>query len=273
LRLETTTTPHNEHVGALEAQHAAIRREYRTQADAWSRRPIDAHLAWVVEQVTWDPAWRVVDVAAGTALFARAIATRVRSIVAVDLTPEMLTRGRDLARAQGLTTIRFEQGAVERLPFADASFDAVVTRYSIHHFREPALALREMARVCRADGQLVLVDMVADDDPRVADRHNELERTADRTHTAMLSPQRLIAAVVDAGFALEKYLSREVDMVFDAWQPQLANESPERQVIRAALEEELAGRGESGMRPVVRDGVLMFRHTWGIVIARRPRRR
>jgi hypothetical protein len=70
---------------------------------------------------------------------------------------------------------------------------------------------------------------------------------------------------------LEK--SREVDMVFDAWQPQLAFESLERRVIRAALVEELAGRGESGMRPLVRDGVLTFRHTWGIVIARRRRRR
>lgn len=265
--------PDNEHVETIDAQHAAIRREYRIQAEAWSRRPIDAHLAWVVEQAPWDPAWRVVDVAAGTALFARAIAARVGSIVAVDLTAEMLTRGRDLSRAQGLTNIRFEQAAVERLPFADASFDAVVTRYSVHHFCEPAVALREMARVCRADGQLVLVDMVADHDPRVANRHNELERTADRTHTAMLSPQRLIAEVVDAGFALEKYVSREVDMVFDAWQPQLALESAERQVIRTALEEELAGRGESGMRPIVRDGVLVFRHTWGIVIARRRRRR
>jgi len=75
----------------------------------------------VVEQATWDPGWRVVDVAAGTALFAPAIAARVGSIVAVDLTPEMLK-----------------------------------------HFREPALALREIARVCRADRQLVLVDMVAD---------------------------------------------------------------------------------------------------------------
>jgi len=45
--------------------------------------------------------------------------------VAVDLTLEMLTRGRDLSRAQGLTNIRFEQAAVERLPFAEASFDAV----------------------------------------------------------------------------------------------------------------------------------------------------
>lgn len=264
--------PDDEHVETIDAQHAAIRREYRIQADAWSRRPIDAHLAWVVDHATWDPAWRIVDVAAGTALFARAIAARVASIVAVDLTPEMLTRGRDLARSQGLTNIRFGQGAVERLPLADASFDAVVTRYSVHHFREPALALREMARVCRADGQLVLVDMVADDDPRVANRHNQLERTADRTHTAILSPQRLIAEVVDAGFALERYLSREVDMVFDAWQPQLAPESPARRVIRAALEDELAGRGESGMRPMVRDGVLVFRHTWGIVIARRDRR-
>ena len=260
---------HDRHSDAIDAQHAAIRREYRVQADAWGRRPIDAHLAWVADQVRWDGAWRVLDVAAGTALFARAIAARVKSVAAVDLTFEMLTRGRDLARAQALTNIRFEQGAVERLPFAGGSFDAVVTRYSIHHFHEPALALREMARVCRAGGWLVLVDMVADDDPGVARRHNELERMADRTHTTVLSPQRLIAEVVGAGFRLETYLSREVDMDFDQWQPQLPATAPERQAIRAALDEELAGQGTTGMRPIVRDGALLFRHTWGIVLARR----
>ena len=256
---------------AIEAQHAAIRREYRVQADAWGRRPIDAHLAWVADQIGWDGTWRVLDVAAGTALFARAIAARVRSVTAVDLTFEMLTRGRDLARAQALSNIRFEQGAVEHLPFADESFDGVVTRYSIHHFHEPALALREMARVCRLDGRLVVVDMVSDDDPIVAGRHNQLERVADRTHTTVLSPQRLIAEVVAAGFSLDTYLSREVDMVFDQWQPQLPANAPERQAIRTALEEELAGQGTTGMRPIVRDGALVFRHSWGIVIARRRR--
>lgn len=184
----------------------------------------------------------------------------------------LAARTRQLHAAKGGRQTVDARGVNGNRRFLSGARGIVVTRYSVHHFREPALALREMARVCRADGQLVLVDMVADDDPRVANRHNELERTADRTHTAILSPQRLIAEVVDAGFALERYLSREVDMVFDAWQPQLAPESGERQVIRGALEDELAGRGESGMRPIVRDGVLLFRHTWGIVIARRARR-
>ena len=85
----------------------------------------------------------------------------------------------------------------------------------------------------------------------------------------MLSREQLISKVVSAGFVLEKYLSREVDMVFDQWQPQVPSDAPERRAIRDALEAELAGRGETGMRPIVRDGVLIFRHTWGIVIARR----
>lgn len=256
-------------IQSIHAQHAAIRREYRVQADAWSRRPIDVHLTWVADQLAWERTWRVVDVAAGTALFARAIAARVGSVVAVDLTPEMLKRGRELAHAQALSNIRFEQGAAERLPFMDASFDAVVTRYSIHHFQEPGLALEEMARVCRAEGHLVLVDMVADDNPVVAARHNELERFADSTHTTILSAPQLIEAVVAAGFRLETYLSREVVMVFDEWQPQLRADAPARQKIRGALEAELAGTGTTGMRPIVSDGRLAFRHTWGIVIARR----
>ena len=262
----------DENSESIGAHHEAIRREYRRQAEIWGRTAIDEHLAWVVGQLDLDPGWHVVDVAAGTGLFGRAIAPRVAAVTAVDLTPEMLEWGRVRAREDGIANIRFEQGAAEQLPLPSESADAVVTRYSIHHFRNPALVLREIARVCRTGGRLVIVDMVADENAAIAARHNELERLADPTHTTILSPRTLVAEVVDAGFGLDRYLSRDVEKIFDEWQAQLPGDSPERQTIRRALEDEIAGRGETGLRPFRRDGVLMFRHTWGVVMARkRPR--
>ena len=261
-----TDNPADEIVG----QHASIRREYRDQAASWGRRPISADLTWVVEQVPWQADWRVLDVAGGTGLFARAIAACVGSVVVVDLTAEMLEQGKAQVQASKISNVEFEQGAAEQLPFPDGSFDAVVTRYTIHHFRHPVMALREMARVCRPGGQLVVVDMVADDDSVIAERHNGLERLADTTHTTILSPRRLISEIVDAGFSLETYLSREVEKVFNNWQPQLAIDSAERQTIRDALTRELRGEGDpTGLRPILRGDVLAFRHTWGIVVARR----
>jgi ubiquinone/menaquinone biosynthesis C-methylase UbiE len=261
--------PH--HHPSIDAQHDAIRREYQLQADVWGQRSFDPHLDWVVDQVEWNSSWRVLDVAAGTGLFGQAIANRVASVVAVDLSPEMLAWGRAQASDKGIGNIEFEIGAAEDLPFAAGSFDAVITRYAIHHFAEPAVALREMARVARADARLVVIDMVADEDPEIAARHNELERIADGTHTEILSPSRLIAEVVRAGFSLDRYLSRDVEMVFDRWQKQLSTDAEERRTIRAALEDEIGGADQTGLRPFLNLEVLTFLHTWGIVVAhRRP---
>jgi ubiquinone/menaquinone biosynthesis C-methylase UbiE len=63
-----------------------------------------------------------------------------------------------VARSKGLRA-RFAIAAAESLPFADASFDAVVTTISMHHWVDPAAGLRELARVLRPGGRAVIVDM------------------------------------------------------------------------------------------------------------------
>src|SRR5262249_20767441 len=173
-------------------------------------------------------------------------------------------------RDRGVLNIRLAQGAAERLPFVAGAFDAVVTRYSIHHFAAPLAALREMARVCRPGGRVIIIDMVAEEDAALAARQNELERVADGTHTAMLAPSALVALVVAAGLRLDTYPSRDVEVIFDRWQSQLPPDAAPRQQIRAALEAELAGGAETGFRPFRRDGALIFHHLWGIAVARRP---
>src|SRR5262249_24293280 len=101
--------------GPYDTQHEAIRQEFGRQAERWSRDEIDGNLLWAVDRFGLRPGFSVLDVAAGTGLLARAIAPRVTSVVALDLTPAMLAHGRRCAERDGIENLRFDEGAAEAL--------------------------------------------------------------------------------------------------------------------------------------------------------------
>ena len=80
-----------------------------------------------------------------------------------------LERARALAAEKRLENVAWQQGDVRSLPWPDASFDIVVTRFSFHHFQEPLTVLREMRRVCRPGGRVVVVDMYASEEKAKAE--------------------------------------------------------------------------------------------------------
>jgi ubiquinone/menaquinone biosynthesis C-methylase UbiE len=257
---------------AVLEQQKAIRDEYRQQAPRWGKAEISEHLRWVVDQLPLSPQSEVVDVAAGTGLFGRAVAPAVARVTAVDITPEMIAEGRRRAEEDGIPNMVWHQGEAESLPFPDGSFDLAITRYSIHHFVDPSAVLREMGRTCRPDGTIVAVDMVSDEDPAVASRQDALETVMDPTHTSVLSPSRLVQAATGGGLTVQGYLSRDVPMSFDLWQAHVPADSEARATVRRALEEELAGGDQTGMRPFIRDGALWFMHVWGLLLAGKSHR-
>lgn len=253
-------------------QHQAILNEYRQQAPRWGKLEINEHLRWVVDQLPLSRQREVLDVAAGTGLFGRAVAPSVARVTAVDITPEMIEQGRMRARQDGIVNMDWREGAAEQLPFADDRFDLAITRYSIHHFVDPASVLREMGRVCRAGGMVVAVDMVADEDAMIAARHDALETLIDPTHTNILPPSGLVRAAASAGLTLQAYASRDVPMNFDLWQAHIPQHAASRKAIRSALESELAGGDKTGMRPTMRDDELWFTHVWGVLLAGKTHR-
>jgi SAM-dependent methyltransferase len=97
----------------------------------------------------------ILDVPCGGGLAFRGLrpAQRLR-YVAADLSPVMLARAREEAERRSLDDIEFVEADVEALPFDDGTFDLCVTYNSLHCFREPAVALTDMARVVRPGGEL-----------------------------------------------------------------------------------------------------------------------
>ena len=104
---------------------------------------------------------RVLDVAAGNGNATLAAARRGCIVTSTDYVSSLLERGAERARAERLD-VAFETADVEALPFADASFDAVVSTFGVMFAPDQARAAAEMARVCRPGGRIGLANWTPD---------------------------------------------------------------------------------------------------------------
>jgi ubiquinone/menaquinone biosynthesis C-methylase UbiE len=100
---------------------------------------------------------KVLDVAAGNGNATLAAARRWCEVVSTDYVPSLLERGRSRAAADGLS-IQFREADAEALPFADASFDAVVSTFGVMFTPDQDKAAAELARVSKRGGKIGLAN-------------------------------------------------------------------------------------------------------------------
>jgi ArsR family transcriptional regulator len=103
----------------------------------------------------------VADIGTGTGGMLPYLADVADQVVAVDISAEMLRRARAKARSLALDNVTFARGDLARLPIETASVDAAFAVLVLHHAARPSSALRELARIVRPGGTVVIVDLVA----------------------------------------------------------------------------------------------------------------
>ena len=104
---------------------------------------------------------KVLDVAAGNGNVTLAAARRWCEVVSTDYVPALLERGRERAAAERLA-IEFREADAEALPFADASFDAVVSTFGVMFTANQDKAAAELVRVCKPGGKIGLANWTPD---------------------------------------------------------------------------------------------------------------
>jgi demethylmenaquinone methyltransferase / 2-methoxy-6-polyprenyl-1,4-benzoquinol methylase len=132
------------------------------QNGRWRRAMVTA----VAEDGGTPPAL-VLDVAAGTAGVSIELARRIGGrVVGIDLTEEMLRRGRDNVAEAGFTgRISLTAGRAEQLPFPDATFDALTFTYLLRYVADPAATLRELVRVLRPGAPMANLEFLVPSNP------------------------------------------------------------------------------------------------------------
>jgi len=137
---------------------------------------------------SWEPtgAWRDVDssdrvleVATGPGHVAFGFADRCKSVVGVDLTEAPLEIARKTQRKRETENVDFVRSDAEDIPCPPDSFDVVVCRLALHHVERPGRIVREMARVCRPNGTVVIGDSSLASTPTGMSIKNTFERLRD----------------------------------------------------------------------------------------------
>src|SRR6516162_8328911 len=104
---------------------------------------------------------KVLDVAAGNGMVSLAAARRWCEVTSTDYVGSLLERGRARAMAEGLP-IEFKVADAEALPFADGSFDTVVSTFGVMFTPNQEQAAAELLRVCKSGGQIGLTNWTPD---------------------------------------------------------------------------------------------------------------
>ena len=182
---------------------------YRTSATHMAGDDLDA----VIEMCEPGEGVKALDVAAGGGHVARRLREEGCSVVTVDPAPGM--QADVVARA-------------EDLPFADGSFDVVVTRIAAHHFEDIGRAVAEMARV---SSRLVVIE----DTLYRSDEQEEAERLRDPTHVRSYGEDEWKELLTGAGLEVERVEHFEKVHVLDEWLARTGCEGAEAERVRELL--------------------------------------
>jgi ubiquinone/menaquinone biosynthesis C-methylase UbiE len=183
-----------------DAHRDAILDQFTRQALPFATAPSirdETALRLVIEFSGCGPDDTVLDVACGPGILACAFAKVARHVTGIDLTPAMLDRARALQSEQRLGNVTWQQGDVLPLPYADASFTLVVSRFAFHHLLDPGAVLAQMRRVCAPGGTVMVIDSAPA--PDKADAFNAMERLRDPSHTRALPVVEHVALFAKAG--------------------------------------------------------------------------
>ena len=110
-----------------------------------------------VDALEITPGMRVLDVATGTGNLAIPIARKGAVVTGVDIATNLLVQARERAKTEGLE-VRFDEGDAEALPYADGSFDMVVTMFGAMFAPRPVMVAEELGRVLRQGGKLAMAN-------------------------------------------------------------------------------------------------------------------
>jgi SAM-dependent methyltransferase len=249
----------------------SIREEFTRQSRSFGKSSAMTSaetLGALVELVPAEPDSCWLDVACGTGLVSRAVASRVRAVTGVDLTPAMVEEAERSAGEEGTANVSFAIGDATALAFAEASFDGAITRLSLHHIPLPARVVLEMARVVRPGGWVVVGDLIGDVNGEAAAWREEIERLRDPSHWACLTPERLRRVGAAAGLELVEERLVPVDIDFDDWLARGSGGQRSAGLVAELLREQPAAA--ESFRAVDEEGRRRLRQRYWLGRWRRP---
>jgi len=221
----STTSQH-----AFAAQHYGERaKDYVTSAVHSSGADLDQ----IESLLQGRKSARVLDLGCGGGHVSYRASPHVAQVVACDVTQAMLQVVATTAAQRGLSNITVQQAAAENLPFSDASFDIVLSRFTAHHWQNLEAGLRQARRVLKPAGQAVFIDTITPADPVLDTHFQAIELLRDASHVRNYSVAELVSSLSRSGLVLESITIRTLRMEFPVWTARTRTPSAHAEAIRS----------------------------------------
>jgi SAM-dependent methyltransferase len=229
------------------SHEAVVAGQFGPQAAAYVTSAVHAQgedLQQLVGLVRGRAGARVLDLGCGGGHVGFNVAPHVAAVVAYDLSADMLAAVAQTAAQRGLANLTTQRGAVEALPFPDASFDFVLARFTTHHWHDVAAGLREARRVLKPDGQAAFADVVSPPAPLLDTFLQTIELLRDTSHVRNYTAAEWRQALGAAGFTPGAVTMRRLRLDFAAWVERMRTPPIHVQAIRslqATASQDVAG--------------------------------
>lgn len=218
------------------SHEASVSAQFSPQAEAYVASAVHAQgkdLALLAEIVSARPAGSALDLGCGGGHTSFVLARAMQSVVAYDLSDAMLAAVRAEADRRGLGNLTIRQGRAERLPFPDAAFDVVATRYSAHHWNDVPAGMSEARRVLKPGGLMVVMDAIAPERPLLDTWLQALELMRDTSHVRDYSLTNWKVMLEETGFSIDTIVQYRLRLEFRSWIERINTPEIQSQAIRA----------------------------------------
>jgi ubiquinone/menaquinone biosynthesis C-methylase UbiE len=247
-----------------------VQKQFAKTVDAFSKfavRDTPEVLAEKVEFAKPQSTDITLDVACGPGTFVLALAPRVSFARGIDLTEEMICQARAFQLERQIVNATFDCGDAEQLPYPDAAFDLVSCQMAFHHMPKPELALKEMVRVTKPQGRLLVIDTLGPESDAKFELHNQIESLRDPSHTVSLRLTTFLQMFDDCGFEILRQTSKRRQRSFNHWMRRAGLEPTHKRYVetRKLLEASIPG-DRGGYSATLQNDDILIVHNEGMFL-------
>ncbi|MBJ9957623.1 class I SAM-dependent methyltransferase [Acinetobacter courvalinii] len=219
----------------MSTQHQVNQQQYQDKSQAYLTSSVHAQgieFQKMQQLIQAHQFKTVLDLGCGGGHVSYQVAPFVEQVTAYDLTPSMVELVAQQATQKGFDHVMAVQGAAEALPFADQSFDCVISRYSAHHWQNVAQAMAEISRVLAPQGKVIMVDILGNSNPVMDTFFQTIESIRDPSHVRNYSLQEWMHFAECAGFRIECVEKQHLELEFQSWTERMQTPDYAVQTIR-----------------------------------------